>query len=168
MVLAFVLVALRGFDGVWYRYFFRFILLFSYIIPLSLRVNLDMGKIVYSWMISRDKEIPGTVVRSSTIPEELGRIVYLLTDKTGTLTQNEMVFKKLQLGTVSYGTEMMGELSTLVHQYFPKDNRSYGAGLSRVQFFCIIVIIAMCACRSRERLQPKLMKQSKHVHFATM
>eukprot|EP00118_Oscarella_pearsei_P009119 m.50700 g.50700 ORF g.50700 m.50700 type:complete len:1112 (+) comp34080_c0_seq24:19-3354(+) len=133
MVLAFVLVALRGFDGVWYRYFFRFILLFSYIIPLSLRVNLDMGKIVYSWMISRDKEIPGTVVRSSTIPEELGRIVYLLTDKTGTLTQNEMVFKKLQLGTVSYGTEMMGELSTLVHQYFPKDNRSYGAGLSRVK-----------------------------------
>ena len=50
-----------------------------------------MGKIVYSWMIARDKDIPGTVVRSSTIPEELGRIVYLLTDKTGTLTQNEMV-----------------------------------------------------------------------------
>lgn len=57
----------------------------------SLRVSLDMGKVVYSWMISHDKEIDGTVVRSSTIPEELGRIGYLLTDKTGTLTQNEMV-----------------------------------------------------------------------------
>ena len=57
----------------------------------SLRVNLDMGKMVYSWMIQRDREIPGTVVRSSTIPEELGRVEYLLTDKTGTLTQNEMV-----------------------------------------------------------------------------
>ena len=57
----------------------------------SLRVNLDMGKMVYSWMIQRDQAIPGTVVRSSTIPEELGRVEYLLTDKTGTLTQNEMV-----------------------------------------------------------------------------
>lgn len=49
----------------------------------SLRVNLDMGKIVYSWVIRRDSKIPGTVVRSSTIPEQLGRISYLLTDKTG-------------------------------------------------------------------------------------
>lgn len=49
----------------------------------SLRVNLDMGKIVYSWVIRRDAKVPGTVVRSSTIPEQLGRISYLLTDKTG-------------------------------------------------------------------------------------
>lgn len=50
-----------------------------------------MGKAAYSWMIQRDNEIPNTVVRSTTIPEELGRVVYLLSDKTGTLTQNEMV-----------------------------------------------------------------------------
>jgi len=39
-----------------------------------MKVNLDMGKIVYSFMISRDKTIPGTIPRSTTIPEELGRI----------------------------------------------------------------------------------------------
>lgn len=54
-------------------------------------MSLDLGKVVYSWMIIHDKNIPGTVVRSSTIPEELGRIGYLLSDKTGTLTENEMV-----------------------------------------------------------------------------
>lgn len=41
--------------------------------------------------------IPGSIVRNSTIPEELGRIQFLLTDKTGTLTQNDMIFKKLAM-----------------------------------------------------------------------
>ncbi|PFX32310.1 putative phospholipid-transporting ATPase IIB [Stylophora pistillata] len=112
--LSFVMVSIKGYNGPWYRYFFRFILLFSYIIPLSLRVSLDMGKVVYSWMIMHDKDIPGTVVRSSTIPEELGRIGYLLSDKTGTLTENEMVFKRLHLGTVSFGTDSMEEVTSHV------------------------------------------------------
>uniref|UniRef100_A0A673HMV5 Phospholipid-transporting ATPase n=1 Tax=Sinocyclocheilus rhinocerous TaxID=307959 RepID=A0A673HMV5_9TELE len=116
VVLSVVMVALQGFLGPWFRNLFRFVVLFSYIIPISLRVNLDMGKSAYGWMIMRDENIPGTVVRTSTIPEELGRLVYLLTDKTGTLTQNEMVFKRLHLGTVSYGTDTMDEIqSHIIH-----------------------------------------------------
>uniref|UniRef100_A0A3Q2D6E5 ATPase phospholipid transporting 9B n=1 Tax=Cyprinodon variegatus TaxID=28743 RepID=A0A3Q2D6E5_CYPVA len=83
LVLSVVMVALQGFVGPWFRNLFRFVVLFSYIIPISLRVNLDMGKSAYGWMITKDENIPGTVVRTSTIPEELGRLVYLLTDKTG-------------------------------------------------------------------------------------
>ncbi|VDP01320.1 unnamed protein product [Soboliphyme baturini] len=101
-VLALVMVCLKGFHGPWYLTYFRFVLLFSYIIPLSirkltssLRVNLDMAKLVYSFLISRDKQIAGTLVRSSTIPEELGRISFLLCDKTGTLTQNNMAVEAL-------------------------------------------------------------------------
>ncbi|OBS77005.1 hypothetical protein A6R68_16551 [Neotoma lepida] len=111
VVVSLVMVALQHFAGRWYLQIIRFLLLFSNIIPISLRVNLDMGKIVYSWVIRRDSKIPGTVVRSSTIPEQLGRISYLLTDKTGTLTQNEMVFKRLHLGTVAYGLDSMDEQS---------------------------------------------------------
>lgn len=60
----------------------------------SLRVNLDMGKSAYGWMIMKDENIPGTVVRTSTIPEELGRLVYLLTDKTGRcpITLHDIMF----------------------------------------------------------------------------
>ncbi|XP_012644353.1 putative phospholipid-transporting ATPase IIB isoform X2 [Microcebus murinus] len=114
VALSVVMVTLQGFVGPWYRNLFRFLLLFSYIIPISLRVNLDMGKAAYGWMIMKDENIPGTVVRTSTIPEELGRLVYLLTDKTGTLTRNEMVFKRLHLGTVSYGTDTMDEIQSHV------------------------------------------------------
>uniref|UniRef100_A0A8C4SGD0 Phospholipid-transporting ATPase n=1 Tax=Erpetoichthys calabaricus TaxID=27687 RepID=A0A8C4SGD0_ERPCA len=114
IVVSLVMVALQHFAGRWYLQIFRFLLLFSNIIPISLRVNLDMGKMVYSWMIRKDSKIPGTVVKASTIPEQLGRISYLLTDKTGTLTQNEMVFRRLHLGTVAYGMDSMDEVQSHV------------------------------------------------------
>ncbi|KAJ5248864.1 hypothetical protein N7468_000315 [Penicillium chermesinum] len=104
LTLSIVLVALEGFeptnDKVWYVAIMIYLILFSTIIPMSLRVNLDMAKSVYGRFIERDKDIPDTVVRTSTIPEDLGRIEYLLSDKTGTLTQNEMELKKIHVGTV--------------------------------------------------------------------
>lgn len=42
-----------GLYGQWPLLFFRFLLLFSAIIPISLRVNLDMAKTLYSFQIMR-------------------------------------------------------------------------------------------------------------------
>lgn len=123
IALAIAMLALKGFSALWYVFLFRYVILFSYIIPISLRVNLDMGKVVYSWMIQRDSAIPDTVVRSSTIPEELGRIEFLLSDKTGTLTQNEMVFRKLHLGSVAFTQESMSELKLHLQFALSKNNR---------------------------------------------
>jgi phospholipid-translocating ATPase len=91
LALSIILVALEGFESTkeaWYVAILRFLILFSTIIPISLRVNLDLGKSVYARFIERDQGIKGAVVRTSTIPEDLGRVEYLLSDKTGTLTQN--------------------------------------------------------------------------------
>ncbi|GAB1314909.1 Putative aminophospholipid-translocase [Madurella fahalii] len=122
LALSIILVALEGFGStkgsIWYVKIMRFLVLFSTIVPISLRVNLDLGKSVYSWFIQRDPGIPGAVVRTSTIPEDLGRIEYLLSDKTGTLTQNEMEMKKIHVGTVSYANDAMDEVSTYVRQGF--------------------------------------------------
>lgn len=47
---------------------FRQVLLLSSIIPISLRVNLDFSKIVFSYKINHDKEIEGALARNSQIP----------------------------------------------------------------------------------------------------
>lgn len=108
-----LLTGLRGFTGQWILYFCRYFLLLSAIIPISMRVNLDMAKIVYSMFVENDKKMPGCTVRNSNLPEELGRIEYIMSDKTGTLTQNEMSFKKLHLGSMLFARDALDD----IHQY---------------------------------------------------
>lgn len=104
-VLSVGLVAAKGFTDDWPIEMMRYLILFSSIIPVSLRVNLDMGKSVYAYQIEHDKSIPETIVRSSSIVEDMGRIEYLLTDKTGTLTQNTMVLKVISVLSKPYGSD---------------------------------------------------------------
>ncbi len=91
--LALTILTSNGFKGRWPLLYMKYVLLLSSIIPISLRVNLDLAKTWYSYGINSDSAIPGTVARNTNIPEDLGRIEMLLSDKTGTLTQNEMEFK---------------------------------------------------------------------------
>ena len=108
-----VATSLNGFSSNFHVLLVRFLLLFSFIIPISMRINLDTSKMVYTYRISHDKSIPGAIMRNSTLPEELGRIEYLFTDKTGTLTKNEMEFKKLQVDNIS-----LTEQSNITEDYF--------------------------------------------------
>jgi phospholipid-translocating ATPase len=73
-----------------------------------------MGKTIYARQIQNDSEISGTIVRTSTLPEELGRVEYLLSDKTGTLTRNEMELKKLHMGTIVFGWDSMDEVTHML------------------------------------------------------
>jgi len=88
---------MNGFHGHWIMFYFRVMLLLCSIIPISVRINLDLAKLWYSHGINTDPDIKGAITRNSNIPENLGRIQFLITDKTGTLTQNDMICRKINL-----------------------------------------------------------------------
>ncbi len=46
-----------------------------------------------------------TKVQSSNLNEQLGQVEYVFSDKTGTLTCNQMEFKKMSIGKFSYGSD---------------------------------------------------------------
>lgn len=58
-------------------------------------------------MISADKKMETDgikpLVQSSNLNEEIGQVEYVFSDKTGTLTRNQMVYKKLSIDGTIYG-----------------------------------------------------------------
>ena len=113
-VLAFILASAKRFDSKFFFNLIKYIVLFCSIIPISLRVNLDVSKTYFSVIMNREKEIPETIARNSTIPEELGRISYVFSDKTGTLTKNEMIFKIIAMETEIFAEDKFNDLKDIV------------------------------------------------------
>ncbi|XP_068107103.1 phospholipid-transporting ATPase IG isoform X2 [Hyperolius riggenbachi] len=78
--------------------FLSFMVLFNFIIPVSMYVTVEMQKFLGSFFIAWDKEMydedmkEGALVNTSDLNEELGQVEYIFTDKTGTLTENSMEF----------------------------------------------------------------------------
>jgi len=92
--------------------FFSFFILLSQMVPISLIVSAEMVKFAQSsfliWDIHlySDKIDKPARVNNSTIHEDLGLIDYIISDKTGTLTQNKMEFRYALLSNgAEYGSQ---------------------------------------------------------------
>lgn len=85
--------------------FFGFLIMFNTLIPLSLYISLEIIKIGQLFLLQDvDMYDPVTdtpmVANTTTILENLGQISYVFSDKTGTLTENLMRFRKLSVAGV--------------------------------------------------------------------
>ncbi|KAK7484877.1 hypothetical protein BaRGS_00023920 [Batillaria attramentaria] len=79
--------------------FLAFMVIFNYVVPISLYVTVEMqkfiGSLFFSWDLDMydEKRDLRAQANTSDLNEELGQVEYLFTDKTGTLTENSMCFR---------------------------------------------------------------------------
>jgi phospholipid-translocating ATPase len=54
LFLSLAIICMDGFEGAWWYKYFRCLLLLCSIIPISMRINLDVAKIYYSYKVNND------------------------------------------------------------------------------------------------------------------
>lgn len=85
-----------------------FIILYNNLIPISLIVTMEVVKFQQAQLINSDLDMyydktdTPALCRTSSLVEELGQIEYVFSDKTGTLTRNEMEFRCCSIAGVAY------------------------------------------------------------------
>lgn len=89
--------------------FFVTLIIYQSLVPISLYISVEIIKTLQAFFIYSDVKMYypkldfPCVPKSWNISDDLGQIEYVFSDKTGTLTQNVMEFKKMTINGKSYG-----------------------------------------------------------------
>jgi magnesium-transporting ATPase (P-type) len=92
----------------WLQMFFLYVTLLSNFIPLSMYVTVEATNFFFLWLIYVDLDLYDATTDTrglarSTNVTDLGQIQYIFSDKTGTLTQNVMRFKRCSVDGMAFG-----------------------------------------------------------------
>lgn len=88
------------------------------LIPISLYVSIEIVKLGQIYFIQNDVDLynprldTGVQCRALNITEDLGQIQYLFSDKTGTLTENRMLFRRCTVAGTEYPHRENGQFNT--------------------------------------------------------
>nr|BAC36451.1 unnamed protein product [Mus musculus] len=89
--------------------FWSYFIVLNTMVPISLYVSVEIIRLGNSYYINWDrkmfyapKNMPAQA-RTTTLNEELGQVQYVFSDKTGTLTENVMIFNKCSINGKTYG-----------------------------------------------------------------
>uniref|UniRef100_A0A671NGW2 Phospholipid-transporting ATPase n=1 Tax=Sinocyclocheilus anshuiensis TaxID=1608454 RepID=A0A671NGW2_9TELE len=116
--------------------FWSYVIILNTVVPISLYVSVEVLRLGHSYFINWDrrmyysrKDTPAEA-RTTTLNEELGQVEFIFSDKTGTLTQNIMVFNKCSINGKTYG--MLEHFLLYVHTY-----RHVGIFIDGYAFVCL-------------------------------
>ncbi|XAR68703.1 Phospholipid-translocating ATPase [Bertholletia excelsa] len=93
--------------------FLSSIIVFQIMIPISLYITMELVRLGQSYFMIGDKYMydrssdSRVQCRSLNINEDLGQIRYIFSDKTGTLTENKMEFRRASVHGKNYGSSML-------------------------------------------------------------
>ena len=126
-------------GGRWIVQFFTYWVAYSHMIPISLYVIIEMLKLGQTKLINADvkmffaEDMSYALCRNSDLIEELGQVEFVFSDKTGTLTQNKMEFKKCHIGETVYGNQTETDIANNVPENEGMRNSSVEVILSSLK-----------------------------------
>ncbi|KAM9849286.1 phospholipid-transporting ATPase VA [Aulostomus maculatus] len=119
--------------------FLTMIIVFQVLIPISLFVSIEIVKICQVYFIHQDMDLYDEETdsqlqcRALNITEDLGQMQYIFSDKTGTLTENKMVFRRCTVAGVEYSHDDNARRLAMYQEMDSEEDEctSYGGTLPR-------------------------------------